>query len=175
MAAATRWPGGTGVDLAHGQDGDDTITGGTGADTVFGGQGSDSLAVAGGGNPYLDGDEGDDSLIAASSDATLLGGAGNDTLDGGTGADPPTGGLGNDAFRFAAGQAQGDTANDFNGNGPLAGDRIVSVGYGTVAQGASFADMGGGTWQVTSVNGLVVETITFLSAPAIHISDYAFT
>ena len=119
-------------------------------DTLNGGQGADSLMGMGGAD-RLNGGAGADMLD---------GGAENDVLDGGLGADILTGGTGNDVFRFVRGEANGDVITDFAGNGTAAGDRLVFVGYGTAAAGASFVNMGGEDWQITSADGLTVEMIT---------------
>ncbi|SFK22419.1 calcium-binding protein [Falsiroseomonas stagni] len=105
---------------------------------------------------------------------TLAGGAGNDLLDGGAGADLLTGGGMNDVFRFARGQAQGDVVADFIGNGSATGDRLEFRGYGSAAQGASFAQIDALTWRVTSADGLTAEDITFANAAILHGSDWSF-
>jgi Ca2+-binding RTX toxin-like protein len=133
---------------------DNAITGAGRDDTLNGGAGADSLMGLGG-NDRLNGGAGAD---------VLMGGAGNDVLDGGLGADMLTGGTGNDVFRFIRGEANGDVITDFTGNGAAAGDRMVFVGYGTAAAGASFVNMGGADWQITSADGLTVEMVSITGA-----------
>ena len=106
---------------------------------------------------------------------SITGGVGADTLDGGAGADTLTGGAGNDTFRFAAGQANGVSIIDFAGNGSLAGDRFLFVGYGTAAQGAKFIQQTAADWQVISFDNLIVDTITLVNGAGVHPSDYLFT
>lgn len=130
------------------------ITGSVNNDTLSGGLGGDTL-VGGDGNDRLDGGVGAD---------VLMGDAGNDVLDGGQGADTLTGGVGNDVFRFIRGQANGDVITDFSGNGTAAGDRMVFVGYGTAAAGASFTSLGSGQWEIISADGFTVDTISITGA-----------
>ncbi|MEI6158841.1 MAG: calcium-binding protein, partial [Roseococcus sp.] len=132
----------------------DTLNGGEGMDTLFGLTGADRLN-GGAGADVLDG------------------GADNDVLDGGAGADMLTGGLGNDVFRFVRGEAQDDAVLDFTGNGSAAGDRLSFVGYGTTAAGASFTNIGGGNWQISSADGLTVEMISITGA--VVAQDYIFS
>lgn len=147
---------GTGNDLGNaitGGGANDTLNGEAGADTLMGMAGSDRL----------NGGAGTDSL---------LGGGGNDVLDGGLDADILTGEAGNDIFRFVRGEANGDVITDFAGNGAAAGDRLVFVGYGSKAEGASFTNLGGEAWQITSADGLTVEMITITGVVAAQ--DWVF-
>ncbi len=145
---------GTGRFTGDGNGLDNAITGAGNNDTLNGGAGADSL-MGMGGSDRLNGGAGGDELD---------GGAGNDVLDGGAGADWLNGGMGNDVFRFVRGEANGDVVNDFTGNGTAAGDRLVFVGYGTAAAGASFVNTGGFTWQITSADGLTVEYLSIFGA-----------
>ena len=133
---------------------DNFITGNVNSDTLNGGLGQDIL-LGEGGNDRLNGGDGND---------LLFGGLGNDVLDGGAGADQLFGGAGIDVFRFVRGEAQGDVVDDFTGNGNAAGDRIVFVGYGTAAAGASFTNVGGFSWEIASADGLTTEVITVIGA-----------
>jgi uncharacterized protein len=133
---------------------DNAITGAGGDDTLNGGAGADSLMGLGG----------NDRLNGGADADVLMGGAGNDVLDGGMGADELTGGLGNDVFRFIRGEANGDVITDFAGNGASAGDRMVFVGYGSKAAGASFTHAGGNLWQIASADGLTLDVIEITGA-----------
>ena len=141
-----------------------TGTGNAEANEIIGRAGNDTLA-GGGANDVLTGAGGIDRLD---------GGEGNDVLDGGLGADFLTGGLGFDTFRFIRGQAHGDDVLDFAGNGAGAGDRLVFGGYGTAAAGATFTNIAGADWRITSADGLTMETITLVGAPAVVLQDYLF-
>jgi Ca2+-binding RTX toxin-like protein len=101
----------------------------------------------------------------------LIGNANDNLLTGGASADSLTGGAGNDAFVFAAGEADGDTVVDFDGNGAGTGDWLLFVGYGS---GATFTQYDSTHWQVTYNSGISHDIIAFLSAVAIDPTDYAF-
>ena len=58
-------------------------------------------------------------------------------INGGAGIDLLTRDLGNDTFVFNAGEANGDTINDFAGNGGAAGDLLQFVSY---SAGATFTN-----------------------------------
>jgi len=105
---------------------------------------------------------------------TIGGNVFDNVLDGGGGADVLWGFGGNDTFVFNAGQANGDSVMDFDGNGAGAGDVLMFVGYGTAAQGATFVQLTDTDWQINSANGLIHETITLAGAPTIHASDFMF-
>jgi 2',3'-cyclic-nucleotide 2'-phosphodiesterase (5'-nucleotidase family) len=131
----------------------DTLSGGDGQDNLLGGAGSDRL-IGGAQNDLLNGEQG------------------VDVLDGGLGADALIGGEGHDVFRFVRGEAAGDVILDFAGNGAAAGDRLVFVGYGSAAAGASFSNIGGDSWQVTSSDGLAVEIIDIIGP--VVVQDWVF-
>jgi len=78
---------------------------------------------------------------------------------------------GNDTFVFQRGQANGDTVIDFGGNGADPGDAFEFVGYGP---GATFVQMDGTHWQISSGDGFTHETITLQNAAAVHQSDVLF-
>ena len=79
---------------------------------------------------------------------------------------------GNDTFVFHAGQANGDTITDFDGQGALQGDALKFVGYGA---GATFHEVGTtNQWQIDYNGGTAHETITFTDNAAVHLSDYFF-
>lgn len=105
---------------------------------------------------------------------TIFGNAGNNILNGGGDADALSGLGGNDTFVFQAGEANGDTVYEFDGNGAGAGDVLQFVGYGTIAEGATFHQLTATAWQVTSADGLISETITLVGAPAIDAGDFMF-
>jgi len=117
---------------------------------------------------------GNDRLMGRAGADRLDGGEGNDVLDGGAGADFLQGGAGNDIFRFVAGEASSDQVADFDGRGATAGDRLVFVGYGTVAEGANFMRVSPDSWLVASADGTVQDVIRFIGAPSIHASDWVF-
>jgi Ca2+-binding RTX toxin-like protein len=104
----------------------------------------------------------------------LYGNAFDNYLNGGYGADDLSGLGGNDTFVFQAGQAQGDTVFEFQGNGDAAGDLLYFTGYGTAAEGASLTQLTASDWQITSADGLIVETITLSGAPSVNASDFLF-
>ena len=87
-------------------------------------------------------------------DNMIFGNAPDNDLNGGGGADQLKGLGGNDTFIFQAGQANGDTVYEFDGNGAGAGDVLQFKGYGTLAQGATFAQLTATEWLITSANGL---------------------
>jgi Ca2+-binding RTX toxin-like protein len=105
---------------------------------------------------------------------TIYGNAGNNVLNGLGGADAMNGLGGNDTFVFFAGQANGDTVYEFEGNGAGNGDVLQFSGYGTAAQGATLTFIAGDTWQITSANGLIQETIHLVGSPNVGASDYEF-
>jgi Ca2+-binding RTX toxin-like protein len=131
---------------------------------LSGGSGNDSLVHNSGDNIFA-GNGGDDTLIT---------GDGNDTLDGGDGTDTLNGGSGADTFIFKAGQANGDTVLDFEGNGPGAGDLLMFGGYGTAAEGATFVQIDATHWQINSADGLIHDVITLANGATVDASDYFF-
>jgi len=101
----------------------------------------------------------------------IYGNSGNNLLDGGAGADMLTGNAGNDTFVFAVGQADGDTVNDFAGNGAAAGDVLLFVGYGP---GATLTQSDATHWQINYNGGASHDIITLMNGAAIDASDFAF-
>jgi serralysin len=187
--------GGGGADVLNGGAGVDTVTyatatsGGTvrlwngtglggdtlsGIESVIGSNYADSLIGANGVDVTLSGGGGADFVNGLDGADTLSGGSGNDTLNGGAGVDSLTGGGGNDTFLFVAGQANGDTITDFAGNGASAGDIIQLQGYGTAAAGATLVQLDATHWEITSADGLTVETITLSNGASVHASDFIF-
>ena len=175
---------------------DNLLDGGTGADTMYGGDGNDVYFVDNAGDFAVENaNQGNDTvyasvdyLMAANVDNLVLqgaavqgygnglvnalfGNANDNLLNGGAAADSLTGGAGNDAFIFAAGEADGDTVVDFDGNGAGAGDWLLFVGYGS---GATFTQNDSTHGQVTYSGGTAHDIIAFLSAVAIDPTDYAF-
>jgi Ca2+-binding RTX toxin-like protein len=108
-------------------------------------------------------------LGSAFADALFGNGLAN-TIDGGVGADFLFGGLGNDTFAFFAGQANGDTVIDFEGNGAAAGDQIRFTGYGA----GTLVQIDATHWQVTSQNGSLQEVITLSNGAVLDASDFLF-
>ena len=112
--------------------------------------------------------------IGNGGDNVLYGNTQDNFLNGGDGADQLSGLGGNDTFVFQAGQAQGDTVFEFEGNGDAAGDVLYFTGYGTAADGATFMQQTATDWVITSADGLISETITLSGAPAVGTLDYLF-
>jgi Ca2+-binding RTX toxin-like protein len=187
-------------DTLRGDAGHDVLDGGLGADTLIGGIGSDTYFVDAGDTVTELAGQGFDTVVTALGSYTLgvavenlafqnVAGAGvygygntlgntitgndlSNLLDGGVGADILTGGGGVDNFVFRAGQANGDRITDFTGSGALTGDSLIFVGYGTIAQGATFHQLTATTWEIGSADGTIHDIITVNGA--IDASDFAF-
>ncbi|WNF16728.1 FG-GAP-like repeat-containing protein [Microcystis aeruginosa] len=107
--------------------GDDTIKGGTGDDVLIGGEGSDRLQGnlgndnLGGsdGNDALDGNQGDDTLNGGNGDDLLNGQEGKDSINGNSGNDTLNGGDDNDILSGGEGN---DSLNGSPGDDSLNGD-----------------------------------------------------
>ncbi|GBE75901.1 hypothetical protein myaer87_31280 [Microcystis aeruginosa NIES-87] len=107
--------------------GDDTIKGGTGDDGLIGGEGSDRLQGnlgndnLGGsdGNDALDGNQGDDTLNGGNGDDLLNGQEGKDSINGNSGNDTLNGGDDNDILSGGEGN---DSLNGSPGDDSLNGD-----------------------------------------------------
>jgi Ca2+-binding RTX toxin-like protein len=107
--------------------GDDTIKGGTGDDVLIGGEGSDRLQGnlgnddLGGsdGNDTLDGNQGDDTLNGGNGDDLLNGQEGKDSINGNSGNDTLNGGDDNDILSGGEGN---DSLNGSPGDDSLNGD-----------------------------------------------------
>jgi Ca2+-binding RTX toxin-like protein len=95
----------------------------------------------------------------------------DNVLDGGDGQDVLSGLGGNDTFVFKAGQANGDSVHEFEGNGVGTGDVLQFSGYGTIAQGATFHQLTATEWEITSADGLTQEIITFVGGPSIDTTN----
>jgi serralysin len=104
----------------------------------------------------------------------MVGNSGNNTLDGGAGADALVGGAGNDAFTFRIGEAGGDSVADFDGGGASAGDQFVFIGYGTLAQGASFMQINATHWSISSWDGATTDIIALSNTAPVDASDFMF-
>jgi len=85
-----------------------------------------------------------------------------------------TGNGGNDTFVFAAGQANGDAISDFGGNGAATGDSLRFTGFGTAAQGATFAQTSATEWRIHSGLDGHNEVITLQNGASVDASDYIF-
>src|ERR1043165_9576873 len=121
----------------------------------------------------LTGGAGADLLVGTHTSAsTLLGGGGNDALVAFNAGDTLPGGAGDDLFVFHRGEGRGDTITDFGADG--ASDRIVFLGYGSEADGASFVQIGAMQWSVNSADGLAHDVVAFGNAAVIHAYDYMF-
>jgi Ca2+-binding RTX toxin-like protein len=104
----------------------------------------------------------------------LIGNGLANELDGRAGLDVLIGNGGNDTFVFRIGEAAGDTVLDFAGNGAAAGDSFLFLGFGTLAQGASFQQVDATHWQINSSNGLTHEVITLQNSASVNPSDFLF-
>jgi Ca2+-binding RTX toxin-like protein len=184
-----------GVDTLNGGNGDDMLDGGASNDTMNGGQGNDEYYVDNAGDDVNEvAGQGADTVYSNISDYvladnvetlslneslvglnamgndlanTIFGNANNNSLNGGDGADHLSGLGGNDTFVFQAGQANGDTVYEFDGNGAAAGDVLMFAGYGTIAEGATFHQLTATEWQVTSADGTTSEVITLAAGAVI--------
>jgi Ca2+-binding RTX toxin-like protein len=108
---------------------------------------------------------------------TIIGNDNSNLLDGGAGADTLTGGGGVDNFVFNAGQANGDVVTDFNGLGAATGDSMIFVGYGTIAEGATFHQLTATTWEIGSADGTIHDVITLANGASVEFgasADFAF-
>jgi Ca2+-binding RTX toxin-like protein len=114
---------------------------------------------------------GNDTVEGRGGNDNLQGMDGNDTLNGGAGVDTLTGGAGDDKFVFFAGEAEGDTVTDFNGNGINPGDVLEFHGYGP---GATFMKMDATHGVITYNAGASTETIVFMNGASVDASDYTF-
>jgi len=56
----------------------------------------------------------------------------------------------------------------------IVGDTLQFVGYGTIAQGATFRQLDTTHWEIASADGSVRDIITLAGAPTIDASDFAF-
>ena len=188
------------LNTINGNDGDNVINGGSNADTMTGFGGDDIYIVDNESDVVVEAGGGGNDVVYATSDYVLsanietlslntgsassaignaqdneiYGNAGDNYLNGGYGADDLNGLGGNDYFVFQAGQANGDTVYEFNGNGAGVGDVLYFSGYGTAAEGATFVQQTATDWLITSADGLTTETITLSGAPAVHASDFLF-
>ena len=119
----------------------------------------------------LTGGAGADLLVGSHTSAsTMAGGSGNDALVGFHSGDVLTGGSGDDTFVFHCSGGSGSEITDFDS----ASDRVLFLGYGSEAEGASFTQLDGTHWSVNSADGLVHDVIAFSNAAAIHAHDYMF-
>jgi Ca2+-binding RTX toxin-like protein len=189
-----------------GGNGNDTLNGGAGDDIMIGGLDNDTYHVDSAGDIVTElAGQGTDAVITTLGAYTMganvenltfdnVAGAGvrgygnelnnvmtgNDAsnlLDGGLGADTLTGGGGVDNFVFQAGQANGDRIIDFNGLGAATGDSLIFVGYGTIAEGATFHQLTATTFEIGSADGTIRDVITFVNAAQIEFgasADFAF-
>jgi Ca2+-binding RTX toxin-like protein len=107
-------------------------------------------------------------------DNKIYGNTANNVLDGGDGVDQLNGLGGSDTFVFKAGEANGDSIYEFDGNGAGNGDVLQLVGYGTAAEGATIVWVSGDSWLITSDDGSIQETIHIIGSPNLDASDYVF-
>jgi serralysin len=185
-----------------GNSGNNILDGGAGADVLMGGTGNDAYFVdnagdlvfenAGEGNDTVFASinytltanvenlilQGSDNLVGSGNNLTnaIFGNSGNNVLDGRAGADVLQGNAGNDTFVFRAGEADGDAVVDFTGNGASAGDLLTFVGFGTVAQGATFTQIGTtNQWQIHSGLDGHNEVVKLMNGAAVHPTDVLFS
>ena len=183
--------------VLYGNSGSNILNGEAGVDAMFGGAANDAYFVDNASDVVIENaNEGNDTVFSTahlrltenvenlvlqgSADLqgygnslanVLYGNIGSNVLNGGNGADMLTGGAGNDAFVFDVGQAAGDLVMDFAGNGALAGDWLLFVGYGA---GATFTDIDTTHWEVNYNGGALHEIITFNNAASIDPGDFTF-
>jgi Ca2+-binding RTX toxin-like protein len=181
----------------YGNAGSNLLDGGGGADGMFGGTGDDVYYVDNAGDGVFENaGEGNDAVFSTAHFAlsanvetlvlqgsadlqgygnglanTLYGNAGANLLDGGGSTDQLTGGAGNDVFMFRAGEGNGDTVVDFDGQGAATGDALMFVGYGA---GATFTNVDSTHWQVNYNGGASHDVITFLNGASVDASDVVF-
>lgn len=180
-----------GDDTIKGGGGDDILDGGWGINTLIGGEGDDVYYAYSEDTLVESVGEGHDFVYARATAAsawiyklqaniedmwllngttaignnlsnTITGNELDNVLNGGGGADTLDGAIGLDTFVFQRGEAHGDRVHNFLGNGAGAGDVLRFHGYGTVAEGATFRQLTATEWQITSSDGLIQETITFV-------------
>jgi Ca2+-binding RTX toxin-like protein len=185
--------GGAGNDMLLGGAGNDTMTGDIGNDIYWlnqsgdiivenAGEGTDAINVFVSG--YTLADNVEDGWLVAAGGGTLTGNglanvlngaSGADVLNGAGGSDTLVGNGGNDTFVFVSGQANSDVIVDFAGNGAAAGDSLQFVGFGTLAQGASFTQVGTtNQWQIHSGLNGHNEVITLQNSALVNSSDFLF-
>jgi len=197
-AGADYLVGNFGNDTLDGGADDDVLDAGDGNDTMSGGTGND-IYYADGGDVLIEAaDAGFDVVYAYTKNFTLtdhievlslvegtfgtgnaqantiFGNGGDNVLNGAGGSDALSGLGGNDTFVFKAGEAHGDVVYEFNGNGGGIGDVLQFVGYGTIAQGATFHQLTSTVWEIGSADGTVRDIITLVGAPTIDASDFVF-
>ena len=121
---------GPGIDLLHGDTGNDTIVAGAGADRLFGEAGNDTL-TGGTGSTDLLGGTGNDTLNGGTADETIDGEAGDDTLRSGGGSDYLRGGDDSDTIDLTALTVQASLSVEGGaGNDILRGGAIQTSLYG---------------------------------------------
>jgi Ca2+-binding RTX toxin-like protein len=202
-AADLQGYGNVGNNTIYGNAGNNLLDGSAGADTIYGGAGNDTYFIDAPGDVVVENlNEGADAIfstaniqtmLAANVEALVLLGAGNlfgignalanniygnsgdNSLDGGGGADVLVGNAGNDTFQFHAGEADGDTVFDFAGNGGVAGDLLLFLGFGAPSGGATSTQIGAtNQWQIHSGLDAHNEIITFSNGASVDPSDYTF-
>jgi Ca2+-binding RTX toxin-like protein len=195
--------GGDGADTLRGENGNDMLNGGAGNDTMIGGNGDDTYYVdsdsdivtelAGQGTDTVfssanahfmtanvenlsldtDSDTGVYGIGNAQANA-IFGNVNDNILDGGGSADQLNGMGGNDTFIFRAGEANGDTVYEYDGNGAGVGDVLYFQGYGTVAEGATFHQLNATDWEITSADGTITDIIHIANGAVVDASDFTF-
>lgn len=89
------------------------------------------------------------------------------------GANTLTGGGGNDVFVFLSGNANGAAVSDFDS--AVDHDLLIFSGFGTAAQGATFAQIGvTDNWQIHSGLDSHDETVTLTNHAVPHAGDFVF-
>ena len=198
--------GGAGTDNLQGSGGNDILDGNDGDDILAGGPGDDVYYVNSQGDVVIENvGTGIDVVYALvdyalqgpnieilslamgsatwgsgnSESNTIFGNAGDNILNGGGSSDSLNGLGGNDTFGFLAGEANGDVVYEFQGNGPGVGDSLKFIGFGTLAQGASFTQATATEWIIHSGLDSHEEVITIyadggFTGATLDPSDWAF-
>lgn len=141
----------SGMYLAGGTDGDDTVAGTSGKDWLTGNGGDDTID-GGAGIDILAGNAGSDKLLGGADNDVLYGGSDSDVLDGGTGADLLFGGEGLD---FASYQSTGGVSAYLGDASRNRGAAVGDVYNGIEAlEGSTAADRLGGDDNDNVLRGL---------------------
>ncbi len=120
---------GDGVNVLHGDAGNDVLISGTDADTIDGGAGNDTIS-AGGGDNLITGGDGTDTITSGAGLDTITSGAGDDAISAGDGDNVINSGADNDYITTGSGH---DTIIAEDGNDTIvagAGRELIDAGAG---------------------------------------------